>query len=183
METSTDRTTKSARTPRARAPTDIGPRIPGSNPSMSHPSMSRTRFLATGADTPAARDSLDRWLGTNAPHLDSRRTYEILLAANELFCNAFEHGTGSGCLFDMRRVGDHLTITVTNDAEDPELRAPDDWAMAGVDARNGRGLAIVRTVADKVSTRTSPQTVSIAATFDLRAGTSDTAEAEATLAW
>lgn len=173
METSSDRSPRSAR-----APNDVQPALPAT-----HPSTSRTRFLAVDADTPAARDELAEWLGSNAPHLDSKRAYEILLAANELFCNAFEHGSGSGCLFDMRRLGEHLTITVTNDADDPDLGPPDDWTMAGVDARNGRGLAIVRAVADEVSMQTSPRTVSIAATFDLRDRTSDTAAVEATLAW
>lgn len=166
---------------------------PPSAGAPAHPSLSKTHYLETDVDIPTARNTLSRWLDANAPHLDSIRSYEIVLAANEMFCNAFEHGSGGGCLFDMRRIADMLTLTITNNIDasaektdesgrDVDLADPDAWTMPSINGRSGRGLAIVKSVADEVTTNVTPRTVAVAATFDLRNRTSATGAAEATLA-
>ena len=139
-------------------------------------------FLRSDEETPATRDQLEAWLVAYAPQLDKTRRADILLDANELFCNAFEHGDGSGCMFDMRRIGAHLTLTVTNAAADADIAETSGWTMPGVDARSGRGLAIVQTVADGVRLRRTPVAISVTATFVLRAETPTRAGRDTTLA-
>ena len=139
---------------------------PDQHAPLSHPSQSQASFLTSSEEIAPARDALGAWLEDNVPGLDRMLASDIVLAASELFCNAFEHGDG-GCRFDMRRADGRLTLTVTNDAPKTDLLPAQWWTMPDAIARCGRGLAVVRAVADSVRLATTDTTVSVAATFDL----------------
>lgn len=151
-------------------------------PSNRHPSLSKASLLSDSADITVARDSLEAWLEAKAPQLADIRKYEVVLAANELLVNAFEHGGDGGCLLDMRRVDDQLAITVANNARDADVPPTQWWAMPEADARSGRGLAIVKSVADEVTQWVTATTVAITARFDLGNRTHTLGPREATLA-
>ena len=150
------------------------------HPSAHHPSQSRVSFLSASEDIVAVRDELDTWLRTQRPALDDMRVFDIVLAANELMCNAFEHGTSDeaiegtshrSCLVDIRWVISDLTITVTNGATNASLLPTPWWVMPDASQPNGRGLAIVKALADDVVLTVTHTSVSIAASFDLNAPT------------
>lgn len=151
-------------------------------PRNQHPSLSKASFLGDTTEIGAARDSLEAWLHTEAPRLADMRSYEIVLATNELLVNAFEHGGDGGCMFDLRHVNDDLMVTVTNDADAAGVLPSQWWTMPDAGARSGRGLAIVKAVADEVTQRVTATTVAITARFDLRNRTHARGPREATIA-
>ena len=128
--------------------------------------MSHVSLVANNADIATTRDDLASWLANNAPQLSSRKSGDIVLAASELLSNGIEHGEG-GCLLDMRRIQDQLILTVTNSVTNADILPAEWWQMPDATERAGRGLAIVRAVADAVELRTTPTSVSVSAAFDL----------------
>lgn len=79
---------------------------------------------------------------------------DLVLAASELVTNAIEHGGGR----DGQRPPVRVTVQVdvghasvaVRSAGDADLPDPDVWHLPDPDVRTGRGLGIVRQMADRV---------------------------------
>ncbi|HVE99582.1 MAG TPA: SpoIIE family protein phosphatase [Mycobacteriales bacterium] len=85
------------------------------------------------------RTTLRRWLAVRGA--TETETFEILVAAGELFTNAIRHGAGSHAHFDVTAdVDDGVTISVRNHGSWRERRA----------AIGGRGLAMAEHYSDRV---------------------------------
>jgi len=88
-----------------------------------------------------------------APALD-----DLVLATSELVTNAFEHGADAATTVAVRVGADDASITVTSRTDstlsDTSGVAPtEQWASVQPEQLNGRGLGIVRKLADRVDVR------------------------------
>ena len=72
------------------------------------------------------------------------------LIVSELITNAVEHGSGDRVVFALRRDHDAVALTVESIGPAPNVRGVSDWKVAPADHITGRGLGIVRSIADRV---------------------------------
>ena len=89
---------------------------------------------------------------------------DIEIIASELLTNAVEHGPPGPLSIAVVRHDSTVSLTVDSPRPDPHLPAPETWAMADVNEITGRGLAIVRRLADDVSVDQTATSLSITAT-------------------
>ena len=105
------------------------------------------QFRAEAASVPVARRMLASWLATGAGVEGDRRA-ELLLVASEMASNAVRAGA---TWFRLRAWQENATIAieVADDGPgfDAPLRSVDD--VPPLDAENGRGLFLVRTLVDR----------------------------------
>jgi len=89
------------------------------------------------------------------------------LIASELVTNAIEHGVGGPVTMAVHLGDDVVSLTVESIGPAPNVGAVEEWRLAGVDEITGRGLGIVRAVADDVSVSRSPGRLVITASLKL----------------
>ncbi len=102
------------------------------------------RSQAAGQARHAARELLDRWQL-------SRLVDAVALVVSELVTNAVRHGAPPVRLV-LSRIGERVQIAV-HDAAAAASASPD---TGGQDAESGRGLLLVRAVADEVAVQQVP---------------------------
>jgi serine/threonine-protein kinase RsbW len=129
------------------------------------------RFADSGVDADArsagrAREDFARWLRTHAG-LDDIRFSDILLAVNEALANAAEFayarrgGIGSIDVEAVRNSAAHtLTVTI---ADQGSWREPDPAKQSGI---RGRGIPLMRALADEVTIDTSALGTTVCLRFD-----------------
>ena len=75
---------------------------------------------------------------------------DLMLATSELVTNAFEHGSPQPVRLTVRSNRDEASITVVSGGENGRVPDVDEWSTARADRVSGRGLGIVREIADDI---------------------------------
>ena len=86
---------------------------------------------------------------------------DLALVTSELVTNAFEHGTPEPVALEVAVNAGSVMVTVTSRGEATLIPAVDDWATAPAERLNGRGLGIVRALADAIDVKRSRDAVAI----------------------
>ena len=86
---------------------------------------------------------------------------DLMLATSELVTNAFEHGSSRPVRLTVRSNTDEASITVVSRGEGDRVPDVDVWTTAGADRISGRGLGIVREIADDIHVERSGGGVAI----------------------
>jgi anti-sigma regulatory factor (Ser/Thr protein kinase) len=153
--------------PPQRTRTEMRPSEPDTHDRFALPS--ETIMLAPrNVNVATARRFATRWFA-RAAALDpaSDELYDLGLMTSELVTNAFEHGDDQAV--EIRVSFDGVAAMVSVASHGPEQLAPaSDWAVAGVDAASGRGLGIVRSLADDIHIDRSDGRLTIGVTRRLR---------------
>jgi anti-sigma regulatory factor (Ser/Thr protein kinase) len=84
-----------------------------------------------------------------------------MLATSELVTNAFEHGAPQPVRLTVRSDREQASITVVSGGEGSRVPDVDDWTTAQADRISGRGLGIVREIADDIKVERSGGSVAI----------------------
>lgn len=91
---------------------------------------------------------------------------DVQLIVSELVTNAFEYGDGSPVTLLLQTDERGVRVTVDSAGRPGDVDPVDRWAVAEQDSVGGRGLGIVRTVADSVDVSRDPARLSIVARRD-----------------
>jgi anti-sigma regulatory factor (Ser/Thr protein kinase) len=86
---------------------------------------------------------------------------DLMLATSELVTNAFEHGAPQPVRLTVRSNREEASITVVSGGEGDRVPEVDDWTTAQADRISGRGLGIVREIADDIKVERSGGNVAI----------------------
>lgn len=107
----------------------------------------RCELVADLAQVGAARRFVRRNL---APDVPAALNADVQLIASELVTNAVEHGSGDRVAFALRCELGAVALTVESIGPAPNVGDVDDWEVAPAEEITGRGLGIVRSIADRV---------------------------------
>ena len=106
-----------------------------------------------------ARSFVRRTLDGKAPDSVSA---DLQLAVSELVTNAFEHGAHQPVLVELFLHDQRASLTVTSHQQPGSAIAHvDDWRVADPERLAGRGLGIVRALADDLELETKQSAVKI----------------------
>jgi len=86
---------------------------------------------------------------------------DLMLATSELVTNAFEHGEPQPVRLTVRSNREEASITVVSAGEGSRVPDVDEWTTAQADRISGRGLGIVREIADDIKVERSGGNVAI----------------------
>jgi anti-sigma regulatory factor (Ser/Thr protein kinase) len=75
---------------------------------------------------------------------------DLMLATSELVTNAFEYGTAQPVRLTVRRDQEEASITVESGGDGHRVPEVETWTAARADRISGRGLGIVREIADDI---------------------------------
>jgi anti-sigma regulatory factor (Ser/Thr protein kinase) len=75
---------------------------------------------------------------------------DLMLATSELVTNAFEYGSRQPVRLTVRRDQDEASITVESGGDADRVPEVETWTAARADRISGRGLGIVREIADDI---------------------------------
>lgn len=92
---------------------------------------------------------------------------DLQLIASELVTNTIEHGGADEVVVTLEWTDANASVLVTTDAGITDLGPVDSWTIAQVDQVSGRGLGIVRELADSVSIEDAEAGLRVVATIDL----------------
>jgi anti-sigma regulatory factor (Ser/Thr protein kinase) len=106
----------------------------------------RCELEADLAEVGAAR----RFVRKNLADVPDALNADVQLIASELITNAVEHGTGDRVIFALRLDDDAVSLTVESVGPAPNVRDVNTWRVAPAAHITGRGLGIVRSIADRV---------------------------------
>lgn len=106
------------------------------------------RFDADPANISAARRFVRSTISDSVP---ASVTSDVQLIVSELVSNAIEHGSDPVVGLELVLGPDAVWVAVTTGAHAEALGATDTWSVADADEVSGRGLGIVRQIADAVS--------------------------------
>jgi anti-sigma regulatory factor (Ser/Thr protein kinase) len=110
----------------------------------------RTHFNADTANVSEARRFVRRVL-SECDAVDV--VADLELVASELVTNAVEHGNGDDIDLMVACDGSQVTITVTSHGQVDDVGPSDEWRVAEPGSITGRGLGIVRALADHIDVR------------------------------
>ena len=82
---------------------------------------------------------------------DSGIVDDLRLAASELVTNAVEHGNSQRVIIELAVNPEVVSLSVTSHSPYDHVAPVCDWTVADAEQITGRGLGIVRTLADDVS--------------------------------
>lgn len=116
---------------------------------------------------PAEVSTARRFVRTSLAGLPGGVASDAQLVASELVTNAIEHGVGGPVTIAIHRGSDAVTVTVESVGPAPDVGGVDGWRMPDADEITGRGLGIVRAVADEVAVHRSPGRLVITASLTL----------------
>lgn len=88
-------------------------------------------------------------------------TDDLVLATSELVTNAIEHGVPLPVRVTVRVAADEASIAVRSYSDPGRIRDVADWRPAPADRRSGRGLSIVKHLADRVDVVRSGDSIEI----------------------
>jgi anti-sigma regulatory factor (Ser/Thr protein kinase) len=106
----------------------------------------------------AARRFVRDQVGAQAPE---EALNDLMLMTSELVTNAFEHGAPGPVLVRVEVDHGGASLAVTSRGDHAQVPAVDDWRTAGADRISGRGLGIVRQIADGIDVERSDDVVTI----------------------
>lgn len=75
---------------------------------------------------------------------------DLQLVASELFTNAIEHGGATTVEVGVQATAEYAGVCVVSGGPAPAVGPAIDWTVAASDALDGRGLGIVRRLADEL---------------------------------
>jgi anti-sigma regulatory factor (Ser/Thr protein kinase) len=75
---------------------------------------------------------------------------DLMLATSELVTNAFEYGSPQPVRLTVRSDRDEASITVESGGDADRVPEVETWTAARADRISGRGLGIVREIADDI---------------------------------
>lgn len=104
-------------------------------------------LLAEPAAVASAREFVRRSLSGAVPTAVSS---DLQLIASELFTNAIQHGENERVGITVDRDAGFAGVTVESRGPAPNVETPAEWSVAEPESLNGRGLGIVRKLADEV---------------------------------
>jgi anti-sigma regulatory factor (Ser/Thr protein kinase) len=87
----------------------------------------------------------------NGVAADDEVVDDLRLAASELVTNAVEHGNDQPVVLELDVDTGVVSLSVTSHSPHDRVAPVSEWAVADAGEITGRGLGIVRTVADGVS--------------------------------
>ncbi|MAT06596.1 MAG: ATP-binding protein [Acidimicrobiaceae bacterium] len=93
---------------------------------------------------------------------------DLQLIVSELFTNAVEHGVADTVQIAVSQRNDDLSVTVDSRGPTPGVGPATRWRVADPDALNGRGLGIVRHLADELVVEHDGDAFVVTATLLLR---------------
>lgn len=109
----------------------------------------RTTFRADAATLADARERVGRLLARTS--LTSDEVFDMKLASGEALGNAVDHTCGDGVLVTVAAYPDRVAVDVTDCGSGFELAAGEEPPEAGPLAERGRGIRLMRLLADAVS--------------------------------
>lgn len=86
---------------------------------------------------------------------------DLEIIVSELLTNAVEHGPPGPLGIELEQQASVVTLTVDSPNPGTDLADADTWSVADVDQITGRGLGIVRRLADDVSVARTSNSLSI----------------------
>ena len=95
----------------------------------------------------AARRFVRKELEGRAP---DEAVSDLMLATSELVTNAFEHGSRQPVRLTVRSDDVEASITVVSGGDPSRVPEVQSWTTARADRVSGRGLGIVREIADDI---------------------------------
>jgi anti-sigma regulatory factor (Ser/Thr protein kinase) len=110
------------------------------------------------ANVGAARRFVRDELAGRAP---DEAVSDLMLATSELVTNAFEHGSRHPVRLTVRSNRDEASITVVSGGEAGRVPDVEAWTTARADQVSGRGLGIVREIADDIDVERIGESVAI----------------------
>ena len=93
---------------------------------------------------------------------------DLQLIASELFTNAVEHGASDAVEMVVSQRHDRVSVTVDSRGPSPGVGPATEWRVADADALSGRGLGIVRELADDLIVERDGDEFIVTATVWLR---------------
>lgn len=91
-----------------------------------------------------------RFVRHHLPAAPAALVDDVVLVASELATNGIEHGDGGDVIVEIGEYGRDVVLRVKSPGASPDLASPEDWDLTEHDAVSGRGLGIIRSVADEV---------------------------------
>lgn len=113
---------------------------------MTNGRVMRCELQADLAEVGAAR----RFVRKSLADVPDALNADVQLIASELITNAVEHGTGDRVSFVLRLDDGAVALTVESIGPAPNVRDVGSWQVAPAAHITGRGLGIVRSIADCV---------------------------------
>ena len=115
-------------------------------PGMMAEQVRTVRLMADVAEVAVAR----RFVRSSFADLSPTLSADAELIVSELFTNAVEHGVGGSVVVELHRNATDFAIVVESVGPSPNVGEVSEWHVTSVDQLSGRGLGIVRSVADHV---------------------------------
>ena len=122
--------------------------------------MERVELTGDLANVAVARQAVRRCLGG----LSGRIVVDSELIVSELVTNAIVHGPPGSVVVEVGHDDDGVRMAVTSPAPPNDVDSPGEWSLPDAGALGGRGLAIVRALADDVHVRSDHERLTIAVT-------------------
>lgn len=119
---------------------------------------------ATAAHVAHAR----RFVRRSVEHADPSVVDDLQLIVSELFTNAVEHGAADAVDVVVTQRPDRVSVTVDSRGPTPGVGPATDWRVADAEALSGRGLGIVRQLADDLMVERDGDAFIVTATVSLR---------------
>ena len=94
-----------------------------------------------------------RFIRANLVDVSPGLNADAQLVASELVTNAVEHGAGGPVIVAIRCDDASIALTVESVGPAPDVGDVENWEVAPVEEITGRGLGIVRSIADRVEVR------------------------------
>lgn len=120
---------------------------------------------ASPAQVVAARRFVRRSLGDSIPAPVAR---DLQLIMSELFTNAVRFGTGPRVQVTVSRTAEFAGVSVDSRGRAPEVGSITEWRVAEPETIAGRGLGIVRQLADEIDVESGDDHFAVTARRQIR---------------
>ena len=100
--------------------------------------------------------------------IDQSVVDDLQLIVSELFTNAIEHGSSDAVEVAVTQRPDHVSVAIDSSGPTPGVGPATEWRVADAEALSGRGLGIVRHLADDLVVERDGDEFKVTATLSLR---------------
>ena len=109
-----------------------------------------------------------RFVRRTVDDVDPAIVGDLQLIVSELFTNAVEHGTSEAVEVVVAQRPEWVSVTVDSRGPTPDVGPVPEWRVADAEALSGRGLGIVRELADDLIVERDDEAFIVTATLSLR---------------